>query len=465
MQYLADDLTRAGRCAAALLSVEIADPFEDHGTAERAILDEWSLSARHQLPAELRPPPWPEANDGARIRTALGAWAEALDRPLVLFLDEVDGLQPEFLASFLRQLRSGFSRRPRGFPASLALVGMRDIRDYVIASGGTGRRGRGSPFNISSGSFTLEPFTRAEVADLYGQHTAVTGQPFTDAAIDTAHAMTRGQPWLVNALASLCVSELTTDRQVPIDAEHIGAARELVIQRRYTHVDSLEQRLLEPRVRRVVESILAGEMLGPVSDEDQRYVTELGLVRIDAGNGIAIANPIYSEVIPRALAAAAECMIPAIRPIWLTAGGRLDESRLLDAFLTFWRQHGEPLMKAAPYYHEIAPHLVLMAFLHRVANGGGRVEREFAVGSRRMDLCLRFGGDAIAIELKVWRPKQADPREEGLVQLDAYIAGLGVEHGWLVIFDRRPDAAPVAVRTQVERAMTPGGREVTVLRA
>ena len=53
-------------------------------------------------------------------------------------------------------------------------------------------------------------------------------------------------------------------------------------------------------------------------------------------------------------------------------------------------QHGEPLLKSASY-PEIAPHLVLMAFLHRVINGGGTLEREYAIGRDRMDLCLRYG--------------------------------------------------------------------------
>lgn len=47
--------------------------------------------------------------------------------------------------------------------------------------------------------------------------------------------------------------------------------------------------------------------------------------------------------------------------------------QLLWAFLSFWRQHGQPLLKSAPY-HESAPHLVLMAFLPRVVNGGGTLE-------------------------------------------------------------------------------------------
>jgi hypothetical protein len=155
--------------------------------------------------------------------------------------------------------------------------------------------------------------------------------------------------------------------------------------------------------------------------------------------------------------------LPYLQPIWLTAGGQLDIDQLLAAFLAFWRQHGQPLLKSAPY-HEIAPHLVLMAFLHRVVNGGGTLEREYAIGSGRMDLCLRYGPATIAMELKVWRDNEKDPLAEGLAQLDSYLSGLGQETGWLVIFDRRSDLPPIAERTTTELATTPAGRAVTVVR-
>ena len=136
----------------------------------------------------------------------------------------------------------------------------------------------------------------------------------------------------------------------------------------------------------------------------------------------------------------------------------------LDAFIAFWRQHGEPLLTAAQY-HEIAPHLVLMAFLHRVANGGGSIEREYAIGSGRMDLLVRYHGRAIALELKVWRDQEPDPLAQGLVQLDGYLAGLGLDSGWLVIFDRRSNTARLADRTASSTATSPGARRITVIRA
>ncbi len=123
----------------------------------------------------------------------------------------------------------------------------------------------------------------------------------------------------------------------------------------------------------------------------------------------------YREILVGSLSSGTRDTLPHLQPSWLREDGRLDTERLREAFLAFWRQHGEPLLATAAY-HEIAPHLVLMALLHRVINGGGSIEREYAIGRGRMDLCVRYGPDTLAIEIKVWRDKEADPLDEGLAQ-------------------------------------------------
>jgi hypothetical protein len=167
---------------------------------------------------------------------------------------------------------------------------------------------------------------------------------------------------------------------------------------------------------------------------------------------------------PRVLASGLQRTMPAITPAWLRPDGTLDTVVLLQSFLAFWRLHGKALLGAAPY-HEIAPHLVLMAFLHRVANGQGTIEREYAVGRDRLDLCLRYKGTTLGIEVKVWRDQRVDPLAAGLEQHDGYLAKLGVRSGWLMIFDRREGQVPLAERTETLAARTQGGREVTVVRA
>ena len=465
MMDLARRLTATGKYVAALVSMEVGAAYSDDlGAAESAILNDWRGTTDWQLPAELQPPAWPVSEPGRKIGAALQTWAKAAPRPLVLFLDEIDALRDAALISVLRQLRSGYPGRPRSFPWSLALIGMRDVRDYKIASSGGERLNSASPFNIKVRSLTLSNFSINDVSALYRQHCDEIGQVFSPEAVKLAFDLTQGQPWLVNALAKIVVEDLAPDVSQTINADHIAQAREALIERQETHLDSLAERLREPRVRQIIEPMLSGRSLGEVPPDDRQYVIDLGLARRDPMGGLVIANPIYREVIPRALAGGPQDSLPLIQPTWLRPDGSLDVKRLLEAFLAFWKQHGQPLLGSAPY-HEIAPHLVLMAFLHRVVNGGGTLEREYAIGSGRMDLCLRYKDVTLGIELKVWRDGESDPLQVGLSQIDGYLNGLGLASGWLGIFDRRKSQPPISQRTWTETALTPSGKEVMVIRA
>jgi len=465
MLELARQLTASGDYIGVMVSMEVGAGFpDDVGSAEDATLSDWQESIEYQLAPEFHPSEWiPDVPAGQRIGRFLSRWAREAPRPLVVLIDEIDALQDHVLISVLRQLRSGFNRRPQAFPSSVALVGLRDVRDYKVKSGGSPHLNTPSPFNIAIRSFSLRNFSADEVATLLTQHTTETGQLLTNDVLDRIFELTQGQPWLVNALAKVCVEELVRESTQSIEIAHVDEAKEILILRRQVHLDQLTDKLREERVRSVIEPILAGGTVDDIPLDDLDYVIDLGLARPLNGS-MAIANPIYGEIIPRVLATSMQVSLPTISPTWLNADGSLNPDQLLDAFLTFWRQHGQPLLKSAPY-HEIAPHLVLMAFLHRVVNGNGRIEREYAIGSRRIDLCLYYASTQVAMELKVWRDGQKDPLDRGLAQLDSYLNGLGLETGWLVIFDQRSDLPEISERTTTEVATTPSGRTVTVIRA
>jgi hypothetical protein len=464
MLALAQELTESGQYTAVMLSVEVGAAFpEQPEIAEGAILGTWRNAIEHWLPVDLHPAEYPEGGEGQQISQFLNRWARTSPRPLVIFIDEIDSLQDQTLISVLRQLRDGYPRRPQGFPHSLGLIGMRDVRDYKVKSGGSDRLNTASPFNIKVESLTLGNFSCEDVQSLYQQHTDATGQLFTPEAIHKAFELTDGQPWLVNALARQATEFIIKDRSQPITVAVIEQAKEILIQRQDTHLDSLAEQLRENRVKAIIEPILAGEELPNTPDDDRRFLLDLGLVKRSPLGGLVIANPIYKEVIPLVLSQGSQDSLPQIQPSWLHADGSLNPDQLLSAFLVFWRQHGEPLLKSTPY-PEIAPHLVLMAFLHRVVNSGGTLEREYAIGSGRMDICLRYDAVVMGMELKVWRPGKADPLPTGLAQLDKYLDGLGLETGWLVIFDRRPNLPPISDRTTTEQALSPAGREITVIR-
>ncbi len=381
MLALAKQLTLSGRYTAVMVSAEVGSAFNhDVGVAEVAMLETWRDTIAVRLPKDLQPPAWSYSAPGQRIRASLQVWAQASSRPLVLFIDEIDSLQDEALISVLRQLRDGYPNRPQNFPLSVGLIGLRDVRDYKVASGGSDRLNTSSPFNIKVSSLTLRNFNAEEVQELYQQHTDDTGQVFTPDSVATAFDLTQGQPWLVNALAKEVVEKMVKDRSITITHEHILNAKEILIARQDTHLDSLAERLLQPRIKAIIEPMLAGLELGDVPNDDIQFVIDLGLCKMDPLGGLAIANPIYREVLPRVLTVTPSASLPKIAPTWLTSSGELNTDDLLQAFMRFWRQHGEPLLKSTGY-HEVAPHIVLMAFLHRVVNGGGTLEREYAIGS------------------------------------------------------------------------------------
>ncbi len=467
LRELARELTAEGTYAAIVLSVETGATFgDDEAAMEGAVLGSWRGMITSNLPAALYPPSGlSDASPGSRIKGFLEAWARAIPRPLVVFLDEVDALQDDALISLLRQLRSGFPDRPAGFPLCIGLIGLRDVRDYLVDSGGlgSGRLGTSSPFNIKLESFRIADFSPGDIDSLLGQHTEATGQVFTREALDRCWHHGQGQPWLTNALARACVAAV---RDRAIDAADMDAAAEELIRRQDTHLDSLAHKLEEPRVRAVVAPMLSGE-IGTDSWplDDLRYVEDLGLVCRPSGGGIEIANPIYRQIVARMLTESTRArLVVRYAPVWTGPDGTLDPARTLAAFLAFWRQNADMLFVTATY-PEAAPHLVMMAWLDRVANGGGRVEREYAVGTGRLDLLLVVGQVKLAMELKVWRDGRPDPARLGLPQMDEYLERLGLPTGWLVVFDCRSTAKPCARRTKADQRRTPGGREVVVVRA
>ena len=477
LKALANELTAEGKIAALHFSCEAGEAAQDDfRQAQEAILGDIRQAAQDVLPPELHPPfPWPDAVGTSLLSTALAAWARQCPRPLALFFDEVDALRGNSLISVLRQLRAGFPRRPVGFPASIVLCGLRDVRDYKAASGGDASRlGTASPFNIKVESLKLGGFTPEDVGQLYLQHTEETGQVFEPGAVEHAYALTQGQPWLVNALAREIVEKMAVPPAVSINAAHVEEAKERLILARATHLDSLVARLNEDRVKQFIQPMLAGQMVAtPDSyNDDLLYVRDLGLVA--PSNPLRIANAIYKEVIVRVLTVPAESQVQAEPRSFVLPDGKLDMGRLISEFLEFWVQHG-PVLVEGMSYHEAAPQLVLMAFLQRIVNGGGYVEREYAIGRGRIDLLVKWplsgkgaqskAWQREAIELKVWADKKPDPLEQGLKQLDQYMAQVGLDHGFLVLFDRRSTALPVEERVAVSQADAASGRSVTVIRA
>ena len=391
-----------------------------------------------------------EHGPNAALLELLRRWTYAdPSHPTVLLLDEIDALVGDTLISVLRQLRAGYTDRPEYFPTSVILCGVRDVRDYRIHTGDGEIITGGSAFNIKAESIRVGNFTRADITELYGQHTRETGQRFENEIFDKVWDDTAGQPWLVNALAREACFKLEEgkDRAHPIDLELYLQAREQLIRSRATHLDQLTDKLREERVHRVIAALLAGEAdAETIPVDDLQYVQDVGLITLD--RQVRISNAIYQEVIPRELTWTRQLTIAQETSWYLTADRRLDLPKLLRAFQQFFRENADAWIERFQY-KEVGPQLLLQAFLQRIVNGGGRITREYSLGMKRMDLFLEWPLDEaqafrgplqrVVLELKIRRKSLETTLAQGLEQTAAYAATCGADESHLILFDRSGD--------------------------
>ena len=375
-------------------------------------------------------------------------WSDLVaPKSLIVLFDEVDVLQDETLISFLRQLRDGFASRGIGrFPISIALVGMRDLKDYITASKGGVAPNPGSPFNIKEDSAWISNFQKDDIAHLFAQRTAENGQQIDLDALDYVYDQSKGQPWIVNSLFKRAtIRILNQSNAETVKLEHVQEAREQMIHARETHLDALGERLKDPRIRHIIEPIITGELnpdLGR-TNPDVMLAMDLGLVQWTSETGLIISNPIYSEILTRHLNSGYHDILPPPTSWqWQKPDGGMDMDKLLKEFQRFWRRHAD-LWEQKADYTEAFPHLLLMAFLQRVINSGGTIERECAAGRGRADLVVQYKGELFIIEIKLIRyydtPKMV--KEEGLEQIQSYRSKFDSgTPAYLIIFDRQPES-------------------------
>ena len=445
---LTQELNRSGQYRAVYANIEAAQAARENVEAGmRAILSEIGGRAKYFLKDNLPDNRMAEMLSQYGGQSALGRllteWSEADARPLMLMLDEVDALIGDTLISLLRQVRSGYDKRPASFPQSVILCGVRDVRDYRIHSAATQEIiTGGSAFNIKAESLRLGNFTPEEVERLYRQHTTETGQEFADDIFPLVWDLTAGQPWLVNALAHQATWNIKTmrDHTKRVTREIIFQAKEELILRRDTHLDQLADKLREDRVRRVIEPLLASEgEARDLPESDITYVRDLGLIAMS--KPVTIANDIYREIIPRELTWSTQEFLSQETAWYVAPDGKLDLPKLLTAFQQFFREHAESWVERFAY-KEAGPQLLLQAFLQRIVNGGGRIEREYGLGRKRTDLLVLWqlpaGVQRLVLELKLGSAKTETLLQRGLTQTAEYMDKCGATEGHLVCFDRDP---------------------------
>jgi len=426
------DLNRQGRYLAIFITVESAQSAMDDVLAGNRVILQALRSALVNMGKN--PMDFPDVkqffSEIAGVQLCLEAFSQHFDKPVVLVIDEIDTMVGQSLIALLRQLRAGYQNRPHAFPVSVILNGLRDLKDYRIYSKKediwlTG----GSCFNIKAESIKLGNFLLEDVKELFSQHTKEHGQELESGLVEEIYRLSCGQPWLCNALGEQMCFKLFPKERI-LRQEHLKAAKEALILARTTHLDQLAFRLNEDRVKQIMIPMLLGETVDEFPQMDIEYMKDLGLLHQTA-KPYQLANPIYQEVLPREMTYVIQDTIVEDPRWYVLPDGRLDFFKLIERWQGFWREHSHKTF----YAREVTPHVLFMAYLQRLVNGGGYVHREYALGAKRLDLMVEYAGERFVCEIKIYRGRET--LNEGLTQLSGYLNQLGLSEGYLLIFDPR----------------------------
>ena len=137
-------------------------------------------------------------------------------------------------------------------------------------------------------------FTESDIRTLYAQHTAETGQVFADGVLEEVWRLTRGQPWLVNAIAYESVVRIHGNRfDETITVADVEAAKEAIIRRNPVHLDYLFDTASHPSIRPFLDAALNGSITGGQREEKPfRLLLHLGILCEHSGS-FKFSNQIY----------------------------------------------------------------------------------------------------------------------------------------------------------------------------
>jgi hypothetical protein len=360
------------------------------------------------------------------------------DKRLVLIIDEVEGINPQYFGDFLHTIRNAYHSREKHGLKSVIFVGVSNITGVV--------QDNASPFNISD-SLQVDYFTKQEVFELLEQHEAETGQKFATEVKEKIYAITVGQPGLVNGFAARLV-ELYGQKPLidymdylVVEDWYLYKALDKnvanVINKAKKHQKFLEELLFLDKKTRF-----------DIDTEEIRFFYTNGLIKDDAEGNVSFWVPLYKKRLQKYFYPKMNGEAQAIQSnIWvekyLTADKQLDMDKIIREYQGYAQKRGfRPffvtdadgnalgLREAALMY---SFETFIQSFLTAL-KGRSYLEPHVALG--RSDSILNILDSEWVIEAKIFY--NAAQYTDGKTQLAYYIQSLGLKRGiYLVFVDKK----------------------------
>ncbi|MDZ7876119.1 MAG: ATP-binding protein [Saprospiraceae bacterium] len=360
--------------------------------------------------------------------------ANIKNEKLVLIIDEVEGINPEFFGEFLHSIRNVYHRRTRHSLKSVILVGVSNIVGVV--------QDNASPFNIVD-NLNVPYFTNEETLELLGQHEQETGQLFDPSVKRKVSDITANQPGLVNGFAEMMVSN-NRQKAVLDFSDYMTVEKTYLNRGLNKNIANIINKGMKHR--RFLERLLFTEEKVPfqIYQENIKELYVNGIITYDEDDNVTFKVPLYRKCLHAAfypyLNGETKRIEKNIKSSeYLDASGILDLDKVIEEYKIYAERRG------FQYFREKDENDVFIsiqeaglvysfetfvnAFL-AVLKGKSYLEAHTALG--RTDLLINVGGHEQVVEAKVF--KNISQFNDGKAQLAYYAQHLGLRIAYYLVF-------------------------------
>lgn len=377
---------------------------------------------------------------------ALSNWVtqfvSSIDKKVIVLIDEVDkSSNNQLFINFLGMLRDKYIKQSGGLDVtfhSVVLAGVHDVKNLKLKIRPDEEKKLNSPWNIAV-PFDVDMRLHADaivsmLADYAYEHT------LTFAVTPIAEKLyyyTNGYPFLVSRLCQIIDEKIVGTVKRSWTLDDIEQAVQIILKEANTLFDDLIKNLENNKdlYRLVYDVVIRGEEIGfsmhnPVVNRSVMY----GIFG-DKNGKIGIANTIFEQLIYNYMSSKIETTVKMggynFRDNVVTDKGMLDMEQVLLKFQAFMK---EQRSKKDAAFLEREGRLLFLAFIKPIINGSGYDFKEIQISEeRRLDVVITFNNARYVVELKIWRGEKA--HQKGLSQLSGYLDALGLDKGYLLIYD------------------------------
>lgn len=356
------------------------------------------------------------------------------NQKLVLIIDEVEGINAEYLGDFLHAVREAYHTRSEHSLKSVILVGVTNILGVISDNA--------SPFNITD-NLEVQYFTNDEVNELLSQHEKETGQQFSEAVKNKISQITANQPGLVNGFAKKLVEdhpqklEITYEDYLKVEDWYLTEA----IDKNFANILNKAQ-----EDRAFVERLLFTEDKIPfrIDRPSIKRLHTNGLIRKGEDGNVEFWVPFYKKRLYDAFYPYTNGEQKYIRRTLLVedfydTDGRLKLDKLIGSYQDYVKRRGfyphrvQDSQGNYPSIREAALIYSFETYIHAaITELGGKIYREAHTGLGRSDMIIYVNEEELVIETKIYiSPKRF---EEGKRQLAYYCRSLGQQRGIYLVY-------------------------------